>query len=143
MKKWVCLSFCVLATLSFLMVIAGTANQAAAEKLEGAALEEHLISRSPWAGDWYTLGRTMNSGRVTYVFERIDGKLSAKITEGTGGAERALGPVWGLSVVKDTIHLASSAGTSHEFKLNEKGELAGKGTTREGLSTNTLLKPSK
>jgi hypothetical protein len=124
-----------------LVGIAGT-NQAAAEKLEGTALEEHVIAHSPWSGDWSTLIVTVYSGRITYVFERLDGKFSARITEVTGGTGRALGPVSGLSVVKDTIHLTSSAGTRHEFKLNEKGELVGKGTNREGTSTNTLLKPA-
>ena len=142
MKKWARLSSCVLAALSFLVVIAGIANQASAEKLEGTALEEHVISHSPWAGDWFTPPRY--TGRVTYVFERLEGKFSARITEATNGATaaRAVGPVSGLWVVGDTIHLTSSAGTRHEFKLNEKEELVGKGTTSTGLSTSTLLKPA-
>jgi len=140
MKKGARLSFCVLAVFSFLI---GIANQAAAEKLEGTALEEHLISHSPWSGDWFTPPRY--TGRVTYVFERLEGKFSARITEATNGAgaARAVGPVSGLWVVKDTIHLTSGAGTRHEFKLTEEGVLVGKGTTSTGLSTNTLLKHSK
>jgi hypothetical protein len=133
---------CVLAVFSFLVVIAGTANQAAAEKLEGAALEEHVISHSPWSGDWIT--PPYYKGRVTYVFERLEGKFSARITETTNGATAAMavGPVSGLLVAKDTIHLTSAAGTRHEFKVNEKGELVGKGTTSGGLSVSTVLKPA-
>jgi hypothetical protein len=130
-------------TLGILVVIAGTANQAAAEKLEGTALEDHVIARSPWSGDWFT--PPYYKGRVAYVFERLEGKFSARITETTNGATaaRAVGPVSGLLVAKDTIHLTSAAGTRHEFTLNEKGELVGKGTTTAGLSVSTLLKPAK
>jgi hypothetical protein len=156
MKRRILLSFGRVTALSFLVVIAGIANQAAAEKLEGNALEEYLISRSPWSGEWSTLrppgsggSFKMHSGRVTYVFERLDGKFSARITKGTGGAEKNVGPVRGLSVEKDTIHL-STAGVGHQFrlnehkfKLNEQGELVGKGTTSDGQSTDTLLKPTQ
>ena len=145
MKRWPRLLFCVLAALVFL----GVANQAAAEKLEGTALEEYVIAHSPWSGDWSSFGVRHRSlgvqgGPVTYVFERVDGKFSARIKEPEdgAGATRAVGPASGVSVLGDTIHLTSAAGTRHEFKLNENGELVGKGTNRAGASETTVLKPT-
>ena len=116
--------------------------QASAAELQGAQLEEHLIANSPWRGEWDTPG-TRYSGKVTYMFERVDGKFSAKITEVTGTPDQAIGAVSDLKVEGDTVRFVSAAGTRHEFKLTDKGGLFGKGVTRFGRDTYTRLKPAK
>jgi len=116
--------------------------QASAAELQGTELEEHLIAKSPWAGEWDTPG-TRFYGKVVYVFERLDGKFSAKITEATGTTTDATGPVLDLKVEGDTVSFVSAAGTRHEFKLTDKGGMFGKGVTRFGRDTYTRLKPAK
>jgi len=130
--------------LIFTAVITGllTIADANASNLEGAALEDHLIANSPWNGTWETPGCC--SGQVEYVFERVEGKFSGKITKAPGEfGSKALGALSSLKVKGSTISFASSALTRHEFKLNEKGQLDGTGITSKGRQTYTLLSPTQ
>lgn len=124
------------------VVVSGMISQVRAENPEGVALEEYLINHSPWKGRWNTGSW---GGEVAYVFERIDGKFSAKITETTGTSNDwgARGPVRNLKVEKDKIHFTSLSDTDHTFWLDKKGNIKGRGKIWSGRSTDTYLKPTK
>jgi len=137
-----------LTAISVLGILFSVAHASASEGLKDGALEDHLIAHSPWSGTWDTPGCC--NGEVEYVFDRVDGKFSAKITRATGGpaAGKALGRVSDLKVKGREITFRSSAGTQHEFKVDEKtGKIEGSGTTGTGRGgrgrpTYTTLEPT-
>lgn len=110
-----------------------------------AALQERLVSGSPWSGTHDTK-RGIN-GDLEIVFKKDGGKFVGAVTKFTNiPASSQEGKVSYLKVEKGMVSFQHIGGGDFYLSLNEKGELVGSGHARMSggqIKTDITLRSSR
>ena len=134
--------FAIIALGVFAGISHGTAL---AEEVNDAALEERLVSGSPWSGTHDTL-RFGLKGDLEIAFKKQGDKLVGEIIKITNVPSNPAGKVSNLKVKKGVVSFQNVAGGDYYLSLNEKGELVGSVYARTSfgqIKSDITLRPSQ